>query len=167
MSYVVSDGVRDWPVRVEPSDDGSSVVVVGERSFKVDAARSGPSAFSFIVDGRAWDAVVTRRDGFHHVRVGGRSYVLEVLDERQRLLRDQRAAQAAEGPAEISASMPGRVVEVLVAEGDEVEEGQGIVVLEAMKMENELKAPKAGCVAKVCVAQGEATEAGQTLVVIE
>jgi biotin carboxyl carrier protein len=63
--------------------------------------------------------------------------------------------------------MPGRVVTLLVAEGQEVEAGQGVIVLEAMKMENELKSPKAGLVAQVCVAEGDTTEAGQDLLIIE
>ncbi|MFQ6672619.1 MAG: biotin/lipoyl-containing protein, partial [Candidatus Tectimicrobiota bacterium] len=115
----------------------------------------------------AYEVVLTRREGRHHVQVGGRSYVLEVLDERQKFLRDQEAAMVAEGPAAVSSSMPGRVVTVLVAAGDEVTEGQGVIVLEAMKMENELKAPKDGQVTEICVAEGDATKAGQALVVIE
>ncbi len=111
--------------------------------------------------------VVTRREGRHHVQVGGRSYVLEVLDERQRRLRDRREAEAAAGPASVSASMPGRVVALLVAEGEQVEAGQGVIVLEAMKMENELKSPKAGRVSQVRVREGQATEAGEPLIVIE
>ncbi len=143
------------------------MVSVGDRTYRVDAARPGASTYSLLVGGRAYEVVVTRRDGLHHVQVGGRSYVLEVLGERQRRLRDQQAAAAAAGPASVSASMPGRVVALLVGEGDEVEAGQGVIVLEAMKMENELKAPKAGRVSEVCVAEGQATEGGQPLLVIE
>jgi biotin carboxyl carrier protein len=167
MAYVVTDGNNDWPVRVETSDEGCPIVVVGERTYRIDAVRPDAGAFSLLVEGRAYEVVLTRREGRHHVQVGGRSYVLEVLDERQKLLRDQRAAMVAEGPAEVSSSMPGRVVTVLVAEGEEVEEGQGVIVLEAMKMENELKAPKAGQVTGVRVEEGDSTEAGQALVVIE
>jgi biotin carboxyl carrier protein len=63
--------------------------------------------------------------------------------------------------------MPGRVVTLLVGEGEEVEAGQGVIVLEAMKMENELKSPKAGLVAEIMVKEGQATEAGEALIVIE
>ncbi len=167
MSYVVSDGERDWTVRVDSGEDGSPVVVVGDRSYRVDAARPGESTWSLLVEGRAYEVVVTRRGGRHHVQVGGRSYVLEVLSERQRRLKEAREAEAAAGPQAVSASMPGRVVTLLVAEGDEVASGQGVIVLEAMKMENELKAPKAGRVTAVRVAAGEATEAGQPLIIIE
>jgi biotin carboxyl carrier protein len=164
--YIVSDGSRDWTVQVENSPDGTTIKI-GDRTYQVDVARPGASTFSLLVEGRAYDAVVTRREGRHHVQVGSHSYVLEVLDERQRLLRDQKLAAAAAGPMEVSSSMPGRVVTVLVEEGQEVAQGQGVVVLEAMKMENELKAPKAGRVREVCVSAGQTTEAGQPLVIIE
>lgn len=167
MAYVVSDGERDWKVKVEPPVDGLPVVVVEGKTYQVDAVRPGDSTFSLIVEGKAYEVVVTRKEGFHHVQVGGRSYVLEVLEERQKTLRDRKAAEAAAGPASISASMPGRVVALLVAEGDEVEAGQGIIVLEAMKMENELKSPKAGRVGEIKVKVGQTTEAGHSLVVIE
>ncbi len=167
VAYVVTDGTNDWAVRVESSDDGRPVVVVGERTYRVDAVRPDAGTFSLLVEGRAYEVVLTRRDGRHHVQVGGRSYVLEVLDERRKLLRDQKVAMVAEGPAEVISSMPGRVVTLLVAEGDEVEEGQGVIVLEAMKMENELKTPKAGQVTAIRVQAGDSTEAGDTLVVIE
>ena len=166
MAYVVSDGNRDWPVRVESSADGLSVIV-GERVYQVDAVRPDSGAFSLLVEGRSYEVLLTRRDGRHHVQVDGHSYVLEVLDERQKMLRDQKAALVAEGPLVVSSSMPGHVVTLLVSEGDEVEEGQGVIVIEAMKMENELKAPKAGQVTEVCVVADDATEAGQALLVIE
>lgn len=168
MAYVVSDGGgRDWKVSFESSEGGCAVVSVDDKTYRVDAVKPGESTFSLLVDGRAYEVVVTRRSGVHHVQVGGRSYVLEVLDERQRRLRDQQEASAAAGPASISASMPGRVVALLVGEGDEVEAGQGVIVLEAMKMENELKSPKAGRVSEVRVAEGEVTEAGHALLIIE
>jgi len=72
-----------------------------------------------------------------------------------------------EGVQEIKSSMPGKIVKVLVAEGDEVEQGQGLVVVEAMKMENEIKSPKAGFVKKVGVVEEETVEAGALLVVVE
>jgi biotin carboxyl carrier protein len=167
LAYVVSEGDRDWRVKVDSSEGGCPLLYVGERLYRVDAVRPGSSTFSLLVEGRAYEVVVTRREGRHHVQVGGRSYVLEVLEERQKRLRDQRAAEAAAGPASVSASMPGRVVTLLVGEGEKVEAGQGVIVLEAMKMENELKSPKAGLVAEIKVKEGQVTEAGEALIVIE
>jgi biotin carboxyl carrier protein len=83
------------------------------------------------------------------------------------LARRARAAGADEGPRAVRAPMPGRVVRVLVAPGDDVEEQQGVVVIEAMKMQNELKAPKAGRISRVAVRIGDAVAAGALLALVE
>ena len=74
---------------------------------------------------------------------------------------------AAEGPQQVVSAMPGKVVRLLVGEGDEVEQGQGLVVVEAMKMENEIAAPRAGTVRSVPIAPGQAVEGGAVLAVID
>jgi biotin carboxyl carrier protein len=100
------------------------------------------------------------------VVIGGRRYGFEVDDPRS--LQGRRGAGAGtEGPRPVKAPMPGRVVRVLVEAGGEVEEGQGVVVIEAMKMQNELKSPKAGRVARVGVAVGDTVGSGDVLVVVE
>ena len=104
--------------------------------------------------------------GGYEATIGGRRYDLSVLSDRARALRGMGGAGAAGGRQIISTSMPGKVVTVLVAVGDSVEKGQGIVVVEAMKMENELKASGPGIVEAVEVVEGQAVEGGVTLVVI-
>lgn len=106
------------------------------------------------------------KDGELSVLVGESAHRLTLLDERR--LRLSRAAGkfSAEGPQRIDAPMPGKVVRVLVKVGDEVVEGQGLVVVEAMKMENELKSPKAGRIAELQAVEGAAVEAGAKLVVV-
>jgi biotin carboxyl carrier protein len=100
------------------------------------------------------------------VVIGGRRYGFEVDDPRS--LQGRRGAGAGtEGPRPVKAPMPGRVVRMLVEAGDEVEEGQGCVVIEAMKMQNELKSPKAGRVARIGVAIGDTVGSGDVLVVVE
>jgi biotin carboxyl carrier protein len=84
-----------------------------------------------------------------------------------RSLRATSNALTASGPRPLKAPMPGRIVRVLISAGDRVEQGQGCVVIEAMKMQNELKAPKAGVVARLSAAVGETVPAGATLLVIE
>ena len=90
----------------------------------------------------------------------------ELFDERKALLK-KGAGLGAEGVQEIRTSMPGKIVRVMAAEGEEVGQGQGLVVVEAMKMENEIKSPKAGVVKKIGVKEGEAVEAGALLVIVE
>ncbi|HSA56786.1 MAG TPA: biotin/lipoyl-containing protein [Gemmatimonadaceae bacterium] len=94
-----------------------------------------------------------------------RRFEVEALDERTRTIRELAAAnRAAEGPAPLVAPMPGLIVRISVAPGDAVQPGQGLVVMEAMKMENELRAPAAGTVTAVRVAPGNAVEKGAILV---
>jgi biotin carboxyl carrier protein len=114
--------------------------------------------------------VVQRRHGRgrYSLWVDGYRFEAEALDERTRLIRDLSAASAAPaGPAPIVAPMPGLIVRVSVAPGDRVEAGQGVVVMEAMKMENELRATAAGVVKSVEVASGTAVEKGTLLVSLE
>jgi pyruvate carboxylase subunit B len=122
------------------------------------------------VGGTVHRVVVRRHEGRgrYTLWVDGRRYEAEALDERTRAIRDMtaRSGQAA-GPAPLVAPMPGLVVRVSVAPGDEVQAGQGLVVMEAMKMENELRAPAAGRVARVLAEPGTAVEKGTVLVEID
>ena len=114
--------------------------------------------------------VVQRRPdrGKYSLWVDGYRFDAEALDERTRQIRDVSAASAAPtGPAPIVAPMPGLVVRVRVAVGDRVEAGQGVVVMEAMKMENELRATAAGVVKSIEVEPGTAVEKGTLLVGLE
>ena len=124
-----------------------------------------PSVFSVLVEGRSFEVrAVTTPDGLH-VHAGGRQFIVEVRDPRD-ASRHSRAASGS-GRQNISTPMPGKVVRTLVREGDAVEAGQGLVVVEAMKMQNEMKASRAGRVVEVRVRDGETVGAGDTLVVLE
>lgn len=118
--------------------------------------------------GEAVHRVVARRHperGRYTLWVDGYRYEVEALDERTRAIRDLSATAAvAAGPAPLVAPMPGLVVRVLVAPGDAVQPGQGLVVMEAMKMENELRASSAGRVVRVPATPGAAVEKGALLV---
>jgi biotin carboxyl carrier protein len=114
--------------------------------------------------------VVRRRQGrgTYTLWVDGYRFETEALDERTRAIRDLSAARAGPtGPAPILAPMPGLIVRVSVKAGDKVEAGQGVVVMEAMKMENELRATAAGTVRSVEVTPGTAVEKGALLVALE
>jgi pyruvate carboxylase subunit B len=112
--------------------------------------------------------VTARRDGArgrYVLRIDGWRHTVEALDERTRAIRDlSAAAQTSAGPRPLTAPMPGLVVRVLVAPGDQVEAGQSIVVMEAMKMENELRSPSAGRVKSVSAQAGAPVEKGAVLV---
>jgi biotin carboxyl carrier protein len=128
----------------------------------VDVRVLQPGVTSLVVEGRQYRCVLDG-DG---VLIGGKRFGFEVSDPRS--LQGRRGAGAGvTGARPVKAPMPGRVVRVLVAAGDEVAEQQGVVVIEAMKMQNELKSPKAGRVVRVAVAEGDAVGAGDVLVVVE
>jgi acetyl/propionyl-CoA carboxylase alpha subunit len=136
-------------------------IVDGQR-LAVDARMLQPGVMSLVVDGRQYRCVF---DG-DAVLIDGRRFGFEVSDPRS--LQGRRGAGAgAAGPRAVKAPMPGRVVRLLAAVGDEVAEQQGIVVIEAMKMQNELKAPKAARVVRIAVAVGDTVGAGDVLAVVE
>jgi biotin carboxyl carrier protein len=146
---------------------GAMQCSVDGRAVSVDVRVLEPGVMSLLITdpeaaGRQYRCVLDG-DG---VVIDGRRYGFEVQDPRS--LQGRRGAGAGtEGPRPVKAPMPGRVVRLLVAAGDEVEEGQGCVVIEAMKMQNELKSPKAGRVARVGVVVGDAVGSGDVLVVVE
>ncbi|MFL5480482.1 MAG: biotin/lipoyl-containing protein [Gemmatimonadaceae bacterium] len=119
---------------------------------------------------RVFRVVTVKRPGRGHYSlwVDGYRFDIEALDERTRAIRDLSAANATPtGPAPVLAPMPGLIVRVNVRPGDVVEAGQGVIVMEAMKMENELRATSAGTVKRVEVTPGMAVEKGTLLVALE
>jgi biotin carboxyl carrier protein len=139
---------------------------VGERQFKVDVTRVGHSSYSILIDNRSFDFEVVREgDELVVASRGGAARV--TLTDAARRSRHPGARPAAIGKAALKAMMPGRVVNVLVNLGDEVAANQGLLVVEAMKMENELKAPKAGKIVELKVKPGQTVEKGELLLVIE
>ncbi len=127
--------------------------------------RVQPGVYSVIHEGRSVDARVVSNGAGYVVEIDGQHF--EVTLEDPRNARRRSGAALAQGRQTISASMPGKVVRVLVTEGEEVTAGQAIIVVEAMKMQNEMKAVKAGRVTKIHVAGGATVSAGQPLLVVE
>ena len=121
------------------------------------------------IDGRVYRVLARRGDarGRYVLSLDGRRYATEALDERTRAIRDLTAARAPTGPTPLVAPMPGLVVRIHVQPGDEVQPGQGLVVMEAMKMENELRTQSGGVVKAIRVAPGTAVEKGAVLVELE
>jgi biotin carboxyl carrier protein len=163
-------------------------IIISEKTYHIEITRQG-ARWAGKIDGKPFDvdAVATARDilsilegdgcayevkreralnGELHMLVGSSRYPCEVQDPRS--LRTRRAAGGAtEGPQKITAPMPGKVVRIIVPQGESVEAGKGVLVVEAMKMQNELKSPKAGKVQKILVAEGATVNAGDTLAIID
>jgi biotin carboxyl carrier protein len=139
---------------------------VDDQEIEVDAALTARDVMSVLVDGKAYEIKRERSlQGELHMVIGSARYAVDVQDPRS--LRTRRAVAGSEaGPQKIKAAMPGKIVRILVNEKDEVKSGQGIIVMEAMKMQNELKSPKDGRVQKILTAEGSTVNAGDTLAII-
>jgi pyruvate carboxylase subunit B len=162
MRYFVE--VEGRTVIVEVGADG--VTVDGE-GVRAELQRvGGTNVRSLIVDGVSHRLVARRGgSGGWEIHLGGRSHAAEAVDERTRAIREMTGKGGKHsGPRPLKAPMPGLVVKVEVAEGESVLPGQGLVIVEAMKMENELKAEAGGRVSKVRVEPGQAVEKDQVLV---
>jgi len=132
----------------------------------VDAVLPRRDVLSLLVDGHAYEIKREQTATDLHLWVGSTRFAVELRDPRS--LRSRQGAAADEkGPRKIVAPMPGRVVRLLVAEQGDVEAGQGIVVVEAMKMQNEIKSPKKGIVKKMVATAGAAVNAGDVLAIVE
>lgn len=133
--------------------------------FEVDfTSVSGQPVYSLIVNGKSYEGYVYPSDDGWQVFLHGRLYTVRVEDERERKLRAAIGGAIAEsGEFHLKAPMPGLIVAVPVSEGQAVEKGQVLVILESMKMQNELKAPRPGVVQRVRVKPGETVEQKQTL----
>ena len=123
---------------------------------------SGPGMFSILIDGRSYQATVLAPGT---IQVNGRIFSVEIFDPRE--LRVRSSAGASQGKQNIVAPMPGKVVRLLVSAGDIIDAGQGLIVVEAMKMQNEMKSPKSGMVVELKTKSGATVSAGEILVVIE
>jgi len=145
------------------------------KPYNVDARRMPSQIVSLLMDNKSFDVDLERiakrsdtLDGRIHVRVRGRVLRFEMLDERRVKMKEAQGFRFdVGGIVNIDSPMPGKIIKVLAKEGDEVKEGQGIIVVEAMKMENELKTPKSGKVLTVKVREGDTVEAGARLAQIE
>jgi len=172
MRLEIEIGDRLRSVELEPGDsDGQYRVTIDGEPVEVEARLLRPGVLSLVVEGRSYRVVreddgPATNDSNAAVLFDGTRYPYRVEDSRS--LKTRRGlAGGTDGPRVIRASMPGRVVRVLVERGEVVEAHQGVVVIEAMKMQNELKSPKAGTVAEMRVAPGDTVTAGDVLAVIE
>ncbi len=163
--HAIVDGA-DHELEIEELAANSYRIKIGERSFDVDLRRTHGTSLLAIVGNRTFDfSISAEGDDLLLISRRGVNRVTLVDTSRRRL--QAGGERVVTGRVELKAMMPGRVVNLLVKAGDEVAADQGIVVVEAMKMENELKTPKAGKVIEIKVSVGQAVEKGEILAVIE
>jgi len=162
MIYDVA--VDGKPHRLElQSVEGSMRFRLDKRDFSVQAEHINPETLSILVDGKSFEV---RREPDGRIFLNGRRYEVSVDDPRSWRGR-KRAKAGTEGPQKLTASMPGKIVRVLASEGEKIQAGQGIAVVEAMKMQNEVKSPKEGVLKKLLVRPGTNVTAGDVLAIVE
>jgi biotin carboxyl carrier protein len=165
MTYeVVVDG-NTHKVELTRSENGFLCKLDGE-PVNIDAATTRRDVISLIIDGTAYEIKREQSPTDLHMWVRSTRYKTELRDPRS--LRARRAAAGTnEGPQKLLAPMPGKVVRIIATEGSAIEQGKGLLVVEAMKMQNELKSPKTGTVSKIMVAEGANVNAGDVLAIVE
>lgn len=162
MKYITT--INNTTFEIEINSDGT-LLVNGEPR-EVNFLSFGDSAlYSILMDGLSHEAVVEERAGAYEVLMQGRLFNVDVLDERAQRLASRQGGTAAEtGEISLKSPMPGRIVAVPVTEGQEVKAGQTLVILESMKMENELKAPRDGVVQRISIETGQSVEQNKLLI---
>jgi biotin carboxyl carrier protein len=165
MIYDITIDGKDYRLELSRAGERWRCVLDGEE-IPLDAAMPRGDVLSLLIDGKTYEVRRERTPVETHICVGSSRYVAEVRDPRS--LRNRRGgARVEEGPLKLIASMPGKVVRILAAEKTAVEAGQGVIVVEAMKMQNEIKSPKKGRVSRIVAAAGTTVNAGDVLAVVE
>jgi biotin carboxyl carrier protein len=147
-------------------DGNSGTVFIGDRQISLDSIRYSKNCYSLLIDGQSFDISVHVVNDTCQVLVNGKPFEV-VLRNPKRLRKGSSSAEDSAGPMSVSTPMQGKVVKLLVQVGTAVEEGQGVAVVEAMKMQNELKAPKSGVVEKILVEENQPVNAGESLLIVK
>ncbi len=163
MKYEAEIDDRQVNIELDERDNRVSATIDG-RSYDVEVLRPEEGVYLFFAGERVYEARVWKSQTQMSVRIGDQVFDANIIDRKH---RRPGADHSEEGEQTLIAPMPGKVVKVLLCAGDEVAAGQGVVVVEAMKMQNEIKSPKAGRVIEIRVKEGDTVNAGQTLALVE
>jgi biotin carboxyl carrier protein len=164
MKYEVTIDKNQYRLDLEQTEKGWQCHLNG-REVRLDAVLTRPDVLSVLIAGKAYEIKRERTAMDLHLWVGPVRYAAELHDPRSFRGRKSMASDDT-GPRKLLAPMPGKVVRLLVAEKQEVETGQGILVVEAMKMQNEIKSPKKGIVQKIAVREGDSVNPADVLAIV-
>jgi biotin carboxyl carrier protein len=166
MSYIATIGDKEVKVEVQEMGVGQYKVTVDGREHVVDAQQVQPGLWSIVYGNASYEVDVDGRSDEYEALIDGDCYKFTLASEQRRALM-RSGGKGAAGKAMVTSPMPGKVVKILVTEGEEVKAEQGVIVVEAMKMENELKSAVAGKVKEIFVKEGEIVDSGAKLVLVE
>lgn len=165
MNLVVQIDGKDYRLKLERTAGGWEGLLDG-REITVEALLIGRDVLSLRMGGRVYEVKRETNAAGTHLWVGHTAYAVEWRDPRS-LRGRKRSAADDESPRKVIAPMPGKVIRILLQEKAQVELGQGILVMEAMKMQNEIKSPRKGTIQKILVAEGGNVNAGDVLAIVE
>jgi len=164
MTYDVTIDGKNYRLELE-REEGRWLCRLDGREIEVDAVLARPDVLSLRIGNQAYEVKCERVATDLHLWVGSARFAAEVRDPRS--LRGRVRVVDDHGPKKLTAPMPGKIVRVLVSQGASVEAGAGVLVMEAMKMQNEIKSPKRGTIQKILVSAGAAVNAGDVLAIVE
>ncbi len=167
MAFIAKLGDQTYTVDIEEVGRSLYRIAIDGNEFLVDGKQTGQNNYSLIINHRSFEVDVDTSEEEYRVLVDGRSYHIHLVDERRMRLGGFQTGIQLQGKQEVTVPMAGNVIAVLVAEGDRVDKGQGLVIVEAMKMENEIRSPIDAEIKEVRVKTGQSVEAGETLMVLE
>jgi biotin carboxyl carrier protein len=161
MKYIATVSGHTYEVEINSEDE---LLLNGKRLMVDFESSSGQHVYSLLLDGKSYEAYVSPSDSGMEVLLQGQLFYVDVEDERQLRLRQASGAQiASSGEIQLRAPMPGLIVAVLAQDAEQVVKGDNLVILESMKMQNELKAPRDGIVSRIRVKPGDSVEQNQAL----
>lgn len=167
MAFIAKLGEQTYTVEIEEVHKSVYRVSVDGNDFLVDGKKTGRTNYSLIVNNRSFEIEVDNSEDQYRVLVDGRNYHVHLVDERRMRVGGVQSGLHLQGRQKVCVPMPGKVIAVLVSEGDTVEKGHGLVIVEAMKMENEVRSPVTGEVKEIRVKPGDAVEGGAVLAIVE
>jgi biotin carboxyl carrier protein len=166
MSYIATIDDKEVKVSVQETGVHQYKVTIDGNEHLVDAQQVQPGLWSVLRGQTSLEADVDGKDDTYEVLIDGDCYKFSLVSEQRRAVM-RAGGKGAAGKAMVTSPMPGKVVKILVSEGEEVKADQGVIVVEAMKMENELKSAVAGKVKEIFVDEGQVVESGAKLILVE
>ena len=166
MIYEANLGQERYLVEIARKGEAYTIKL-GDKEYVADVRKIGKALYSLLINNHSYNVEIRSNRYSHSVDLPWGSFQVDVYSQREGRLGARGARLEVLGRVEVSSPMPGRVVKILKEVDEQVREAEGVIVVEAMKMENELRSPKEGKVVEVCVAEGDAVNAGEVLVVVE
>ncbi len=167
MGYIAVHDDKEYKIDINNIVENKFAVELNGKKIEVDLIHSEHSLYSLLINGKSYEVNLNNKNGDCSIHINGEHYHISIVNEKKKSKIKKTGFDDTAGKQVINASMPGKVIKVLIKEGDDVEDGQGLIVLEAMKMENEIEAPRKGKITSILVNEGDTVEGGVKLLIIE